>query len=151
MTALSFTYQERARQFVEANVLVCQSSLIDHLLALGDIPGFTWDDVTNLYDDSVDAIEEYLTNVPGLEPDEWHELPFDERETLAQEHGFEPEPQEIFEWWVVTPYVARRLCQMGQPMLENDFGTWWGRTCTGQAIYIDDVITRLLRDGFEQP
>jgi hypothetical protein len=151
MTLPSFEYLERARRLVDQNVLVCQSMLIAHLLTRNDIPGFTWDDVTNLCDDSTDAIEEYLTHQTDLDPDDWNELPFDERETLGQEHGFEPEPHEIYEWWGVTPYLAQRLSGIGQPILDNDFGTWWGRTCTGQAIYIDHVIARLLRDGFVDP
>jgi hypothetical protein len=28
--------------------------------------------------------------------------------------------------WVVTPYVARRLSELGEPMLDNDFGTGVG-------------------------
>jgi hypothetical protein len=147
MNAFFRDYEQQARRFVECHVLLCQSALIEQLLARNDIPGFTWDDVTNLYDDGVDAIEEYLTHQTDLAPDDWHELPFDEREALARDHGFEPEPQEIYEWWAVTPYLAERLSEVGQPILDNDFGKWWGRTCTGQAIYADGVIARLLRDG----
>jgi hypothetical protein len=116
MTLSSIDYQERARRFVEQNLLICQSCLVDHLLARGDIPGFRWDDVTNLYDDSMDAIEEYLANEAGLDADDWQELAFDGREALARERGFR--------------------------------ATWWGRTCTAQAVYIDHTIARLLRDGY---
>jgi hypothetical protein len=135
-------YQERARRFVEGNVLVCQSSLIDHLLGRGDVPGFTVDDIENLYDASADAITEYLSG--ALDTDEWRAQPPEARERLAQDHGFEPEPHEIYEWWVVTPYLAKRLQELGQPLLTNDFGTWWGRTCTGQAVYADHVIGRII-------
>jgi hypothetical protein len=74
-------------------------------------------------------------------------LPFDERESFAQEHGFEPQRHETYEWWVVTRYVSQRLAEFGEPILDNDFGTWWGRTCTGQSICLDHVIGRLLGDG----
>jgi hypothetical protein len=151
MTALSFTYEERAQRFVDQNVLTGQSMLIEHLLARGDIPGFTADEITNLYDDSMAAVDEYLTHQSDLGAQDWQELPFDRREELAREHGFEPEPQEIFEWWAVTPYMAERLSEIGEPILDNDFGTWWGRTCTGQAICIDYTIRQLLRDGFVGP
>jgi hypothetical protein len=67
--------------------------------------------------------------------------------SIAQEHGFEPEPHEIYEWWVVTPYVRGAPCPFGEPILDNDFGTWWGRTCTGQSICLDHVIGRMLEDG----
>lgn len=147
MTGFLRDYEQRARRFVECHVLLCQSGLIGHLLARNDIPGFTWDDVTNLCDDSVEAVEEYLFYKSPLEATDWQELPFDERESLAREHGFEPEQQEIYEWWAVTPYLAERLSQVGEPLLENDFGRWWGRTCTGQAISMDRVIARILHDG----
>ena len=144
----STTYEERARRFVANNVLLCQSSLLDLLLKRNDVPGFMWDDVTNLYDGSIDAVEEHLASVDEVTPDEWHDLPFDEREELAREHGFDPEPHEIYEWWVVSSYMAERLSELGQPILDNGYGTWWGRTCTGQSIYLDHVIARLLGDGF---
>jgi hypothetical protein len=147
MNALSFTHEERVRRFVDSHILLCQSILVEHLLTRGDVSGFSWDEVTNLYDDGMDAVEEFLANAPGLKPEDWHELPFDGREELAREHGFEPELHEIYEWWVVTPYVAERLREFGEPVLENDFGVWWGRTCTGQSVCLDGVIARLLGDG----
>ena len=30
-----------------------------------------------------------------------------------------------------------------EPILETDLGTWWGRTCTGQAIYLDYDVQEL--------
>ena len=36
--------------------------------------------------------------------------------------------------------------QQDDPVLETDLGTWWGRTCTGQAIYLDYNIQKLAYD-----
>ena len=30
-----------------------------------------------------------------------------------------------------------------QPLLQNAYGTWWGRTCSGQAIYMDNIIQEI--------
>ena len=31
----------------------------------------------------------------------------------------------------------------GKPVLKNEYGTWWGRCTTGQAVSLDDVIQQL--------
>ena len=58
------------------------------------------------------------------------------------------DPQEVFEWWLVSDWLAGELDALGCPLLRNDYGTWWGRTCTGQAILQDgtlqDVARRIL-------
>lgn len=64
------------------------------------------------------------------------------------ERGDLDEPIEIFEWWVVTNWMARKLKQYGQPILDNGYDTWWGRTCTGQAIYMDYVIQCIAKDCY---
>lgn len=58
----------------------------------------------------------------------------------------DPEFQEIFEWWLISDWLAAKLKERKEPILENDFGTWWGRTCTGQAIKMDSVIIQIVRD-----
>jgi len=51
------------------------------------------------------------------------------------------DPVEVYEWYLITDsWVADKLKDMGQPMLDNDYGTWWGRTCTGQAIALDPTF-----------
>jgi hypothetical protein len=47
------------------------------------------------------------------------------------------EYQEIFNG---ADWLANKLREHHQPILTNDYGTWWGRTCTGQAIKMDSVI-----------
>jgi hypothetical protein len=58
-------------------------------------------------------------------------------------HANELEPQrnEIYEHWIVSDWLARRLEERGE-VIERDFYglTVWGRACTGQAILLDGVI-----------
>lgn len=54
-------------------------------------------------------------------------------------------PNEPYEWWLVTDYLASYLRDDGQPIIENGFGTWWGRCTTGQAIKLDGVMQRIAR------
>lgn len=53
------------------------------------------------------------------------------------------EAQEIFEWWSVTSWLAEKLLELGEPVLVNDYGQWWGRTCTGQNIILDGTFQKL--------
>jgi len=52
-------------------------------------------------------------------------------------------PQEIFEWWLVSPWMGKKLLLEGEPVIDNEYGHWWGRTTSGQAISLDDVIKKV--------
>lgn len=141
MSTFTHEYHELARRFVQEHVLVCQTSLVELLLS-GNSDAICEDDIVNILACDVDAIDDYLSG--ELPADEWHELPFAEREKLAFAHGFEPEIAEVFEWWLVTGHMQDALIRLGQPVLKTDFGVWWGRTCTGQAVYLDAIISRII-------
>ena len=50
---------------------------------------------------------------------------------------------EVMEWWLVTPYMAELLKEKGEVIL-SDYGCyWWGRTTSGQALYMDGVIQEI--------
>jgi len=68
-------------------------------------------------------------SIEGLE--EWQEA--------ARDTG----PVEVYEWWLVTGYLASRLRGIGEPVLDNEYGCWWGRTCTGQSILLDGTLQRI--------
>lgn len=48
--------------------------------------------------------------------------------------------RDIYEWYPVTDWTARDLVAVGEPVLRSYYGTWWGRTCTGQAIDLDPTF-----------
>lgn len=52
-------------------------------------------------------------------------------------------PNEPLEWWVVDSWLAGKLLEMGEVIIDNDYGYWWGRTCSGQAIALDGTFYRL--------
>lgn len=140
------TVHELAEIYISRDILKCDTSLINDLLSLeptnNDIGNaFTCENVENLLDDSMDAVEEFLIN--ELEDHAWQNLSFDERETLAENLGFAPEFQEIYEWWAITGWLAEQLVSAGEPILKNDYGYWWGRTCTGQAIILDGTFQKI--------
>ena len=54
---------------------------------------------------------------------------------------------EILEWWLVDDWFIKKLRGQGEPVLENDYGIWWGRTCSGQAIALDSVIESIYNNS----
>ena len=51
--------------------------------------------------------------------------------------------QEVFEHWLCSDWLIHKLKKQEEPILETDLETWWGRTCTGQAIALDYNIQLL--------
>lgn len=51
--------------------------------------------------------------------------------------------KEIFEWWLVSDWLLEKLEAQGELILESDYGSWWGRCCTGQAIMLDSIIEHI--------
>jgi hypothetical protein len=122
------------QRFVNQEIFGCQSMLVEEALQR-DL--FSWDDIENLYR----AFDGNL-----LSPSICYtcKLAFDSLDSetgQCQECFVENQiPQEIFEWWLVSDWLSERLKIQGEPILNNEYGTWWGRCCTGQAIYLDGVI-----------
>ena len=61
------------------------------------------------------------------------------------------EGTEIFEWWLVSNDLARLLVDKGETVLEEYGCNWWGRTTTGQAVYMDEVIEEIAACYFPEP
>ena len=65
----------------------------------------------------------------------------------------QPDPEnedefiEAYEHWLVTDWLADKLAAKGEMVTKDFMGlTIWGRTCTGQAIYLDNVIEEIYND-----
>lgn len=64
--------------------------------------------------------------------------------------GLDMYPIEIYEFWLVSPYLGEKLREYGEAILER-WGAWvWGRTCTGQSIALDGVIQKIALEGMER-
>ena len=50
---------------------------------------------------------------------------------------------EVYEYWIVTKWLAQKLAERGEVTGEVCGLTVWGRTCTGQAISMDYVIQQI--------
>ena len=109
--------QDRLRRFVSANVIRCQTHLVEDKLL--DI-----DEVENLFYTESELKEMGYSDVED-----------------AMDDG--ADIKEVFEWWLVDEWFANRLDEHNEPLLRNEYGVWWGRTCTGQAICMDSVIEEI--------
>jgi hypothetical protein len=68
------------------------------------------------------------------------------RGKLPEGFGYDARPsddREIYEWWLVDSRLAEELRSVGEHVVDNDYGTWWGRTCTGQAIKMDGTMQEI--------
>lgn len=54
--------------------------------------------------------------------------------------------KEIYEFWEVSDWLAKKLIQHNEPVLESDYGYFWGRCCTGQAIEMDGIIQEIAKE-----
>ncbi len=52
----------------------------------------------------------------------------------------EGEYHEIFQWFLVSEWLSDKLREAHEPVLSNEYGIWWGRTCYGQSIILDGTI-----------
>lgn len=165
----SIENQEIKGRFVAREVMTCFSYEMDAILkassehSLKELPSY--DDIENPYyfdDEEVrySIIKEYANN-----PDTFNRrvktkgdfevfinsLNEEELRQLCLEFGIdisdmESKPHEIYEWWIVSDYLFRKLKKYGEPVLEWGNNYYWGRTTTGQAISLDYVISQICED-----
>ena len=143
--------QEQLAQFVKVNIGICQSSLVEMLYEKGIV---SMEDCENYFRDHTEEIDELQAEIDELEEDTSDDgLMSDESiakckeleermQTLQEEME---EPQDVLEWWTVDSWMARKLREQGEVILDTDWESWWGRTCSGQAIHLDSVIEAIYK------
>lgn len=125
--------QEEKRAFVQNNIIFNQSNLVGELL---DKDVFSMDDVENYY---------YIQcSECGGEVDGETCINCDTHFTTEERNNLDLQAEDVLEWYLVDDWMAGRLQDVGECVLNTDFGAWWGRTCSGQAVYMDSVIDRIM-------
>lgn len=93
------TLENRIEQLVNREIYLNQSHLVEDLILK---PNPDWIvHIDNYYDESSEAIKDFLTYETNIEEEYISELDVFERHNLTIKHGFESSPQEIFEWWLI--------------------------------------------------
>ena len=63
---------------------------------------------------------------------------------FCEQNRIKPYIVEALEHWIVSNWLADKLEKQGEMILRGFLGkTIWGRTCSGQAIYMDEVIEKI--------
>ncbi len=129
--------EDRIGKFIERDIYACQSMLVEEALKK---QLFSIDDIENIYRPFDGKLIKPSVCI-GCKS----EFLCLDSETGECESCFEDNqiPQEIFEWWLVSPWLSKKLLMEGQPILDNDYGVWWGRCATGQAISLDYIIQKI--------
>lgn len=55
------------------------------------------------------------------------------------------EAAEVYEWWLVTDWLADKLEDAGEPILRAANCAWWGRCTTGQSIILDGTLQNIAK------
>lgn len=119
------TKQDIAKSFIRNHIYINQSYLVSELFTKGII---SYDDFHNLYFTDGQLIVNFnLTSEDQIQA----------MRDNCEDH------QEVYEYWVCSNWLIDQLKELNEPILETEFETWWGRTCTGQAICLDYVIQKL--------
>lgn len=58
------------------------------------------------------------------------------------------EDEEIYEWWRVSDWLGEQLIAVGECVMDNGYGYWWGRGCTGQGYIMDGVLQKVAARHF---
>ena len=122
------TKQDELGDFVAREIYANQTSLVEETLKQQI---FSVAEIYNLYKEF-----DGLLLSPNICIDCQIEFSCLDSETGECEICFEAnqKPQEIFEWWLVSRWLGKKLLLAGEPVIDNSYGAWWGRTTTGQAI-----------------
>tara|TARA_A100001391_G_scaffold39668_1_gene22138 strand:- start:108 stop:584 length:477 start_codon:yes stop_codon:yes gene_type:complete len=123
--------QDITRKFIQDHIYRNQSSLITHLQE-NYIEGFNFDDIDNWYmtdEEILDYMDSY---------DDYRDL-----ELIDEVRNNGEDIKEIFEWYLVSDWFLLRLREINEPIIDNHYGEYWGRCCTGQSIYLDHNIQEL--------
>lgn len=138
----SVVNQDIKGKFVEREVKACFSYEMEAILRASqnqgvdkDYPLPTYEDIENLYQDVCEKCgetREYFDATGG--------------DHCSCGGDWESQPQEVFEWWIVTEYLYRKLKEKNEPVLEWGNNCYWGRCTTGQAILLDGVISSICQE-----
>jgi hypothetical protein len=124
--------QDITQKFIQPHIYRNQTALVITLQEK-DIDGFYLDDIENLYMSD----EEILKYMGSYDEDMSDQDLIDEVRNNCEDMN------EIDEWYLVSNWFLDRLREINEPIIDNNYGEYWGRCCTGQAICLDHNIQEL--------
>jgi len=146
--------------YLTTEVFAVCTSIVEHLLGTDDhLSPITRDDIDYAIPDTENMtpveLNEYLedelntgwSTVVGriVTPDEIEEMD-DDHPDVGYVCGFIEEnnvERVVYEWWMVSPWMATALREEGQVTIMNASGNFWGRCATGQSLRMDGIFQRI--------
>lgn len=98
---------------------------------------------SNTYNRKVKTEGDFKVFLNSLDDEELEELAEKFNINIEDERST---PHEIFEWWIVSEFLYRKLKEKGYPVLQWGNNYYWGRCTTGQAILLDYVISSICEE-----
>lgn len=97
---------------------------------------------------SIDEIENYtLSDDQILEELDCKDVSEEEKLLAIEEFRDNGQDfQEPYEWWEISPWLYEELKSKGHPVLSTNYGFYWGRCSTGQAIILDGTLQEIAKD-----
>lgn len=155
---VSRNYESTARDYIDAADMADLETIVEEYGYWGDMLAEVGETITNK-DVDLDASD--ALTLEGL-IDESAELTKLLREKVAKlvedsagawkwicnEFNLDPDFDEVYEHWIVTSWLARKLAACGEITGEFAGLTIWGRCTTGQAICLDGVIQSIAIESY---
>jgi len=174
------TRQALGERLVRNDVIYCVSALVSTLAARewDGSDGIDADDLATLSyrqptdDDYADQAPERVTVLQvESEGDKWEwmgpnsdevytddggeyfDTALEAYQSAYETNGWDaPDGAEVYEHWIVSSWLAARLREAGETVVDDVAGlTIWGRCTTGQAISMDGVIQRIAVAAYGEP
>lgn len=155
MTKVFDCNHEKVENLVRNEVVYCASQIVTELLAKED----NIDDFYHLRgrEDYLEAIHQELANkdletvLSDYNVEDLTDIEENDLVDIANEYNIDPYYNEVYEYWIVSGFLADRL-EAEREVIERDFFglTIWGRMTTGQAICCDHVICKIATDIFNE-
>lgn len=153
--------QKIKEAFVNREVLACVTNMVNYILQQDDLDApFSYNDVENYFMPICPKCHSNYGFKPEtckcFDPEIDEEKPEFEEITaykcmdcghiVNNVDDLDNEPQEVYEWWLVTSFLGEKLKEHGEVILNNGSDYIWGRCTTGQAIMLDNVISDICAD-----
>lgn len=135
----SIINQEIKRKFVHREVYGCFTSEVEYILSRWDYDDapFTYDDIEQFYNPYCAECGEGYTSFTEDENDEGDTIYVcDDCGRVYTEDEYDAldtQPSEIYEWWAVSSFLAKKLSEHGHCVIDGPCAYYWGKTQTMPA------------------
>ena len=125
--------QEKNGLLVDREVLLLFSYPMQTLLEKEII---SYDEIENQTLTDEEIKDNYQYDLKGKDEEEINEF-------IQNVRNRNEDQKEIYEYWCVTEWLYNKLKELGEPVVQWENLNIWGRTCTGQAIALDNTMTKV--------